>query len=80
MCTYVYIYICIHACILHSFTHLAQVMAKTGVKHLHHKALGFDVSIYFEANGHGTVLFSKRAITALLQAYSSLYRYIDMDR
>jgi len=55
-------------------------MAKTGVKHLHHKALGFDVSIYFEANGHGTVLFSKRAITALLQAYSSLYRYIDMDR
>ncbi|CAF3211590.1 unnamed protein product [Rotaria socialis] len=30
----------------------------TGVKHLHHKALDFDVGIYFEANGHGTVLFS----------------------
>ncbi|XP_048351247.1 phosphoacetylglucosamine mutase [Sphaerodactylus townsendi] len=35
--------------------------AKTGVKHLHHKAKEFDVGIYFEANGHGTVLFSKAA-------------------
>jgi phosphoacetylglucosamine mutase len=30
---------------------------KTGVKHLHHSALEFDVGIYFEANGHGTALF-----------------------
>ncbi|XP_013924152.1 PREDICTED: phosphoacetylglucosamine mutase-like [Thamnophis sirtalis] len=35
--------------------------AKTGVKHLHHKAQEFDIGIYFEANGHGTVLFSKAA-------------------
>ncbi|XP_078587525.1 phosphoacetylglucosamine mutase-like isoform X2 [Branchiostoma floridae x Branchiostoma japonicum] len=35
--------------------------AKTGVKHLHHKALEFDVGVYFEANGHGTVLFSDQA-------------------
>ncbi|XP_063078585.1 phosphoacetylglucosamine mutase isoform X2 [Engraulis encrasicolus] len=35
--------------------------AKTGVKHLHHEALQFDVGVYFEANGHGTVLFSKEA-------------------
>nr|XP_056712380.1 phosphoacetylglucosamine mutase [Euleptes europaea] len=35
--------------------------AKTGVKHLHHKAKEFDVGVYFEANGHGTVLFSKTA-------------------
>ncbi|XP_076128700.1 phosphoacetylglucosamine mutase [Alosa pseudoharengus] len=34
---------------------------KTGVKHLHHAALEFDVGVYFEANGHGTVLFSKAA-------------------
>ncbi|CAG01776.1 unnamed protein product, partial [Tetraodon nigroviridis] len=34
---------------------------KTGVKHLHHVAQGFDVGVYFEANGHGTVLFSKSA-------------------
>ena len=33
----------------------------TGVKHLHHKALEYDVGVYFEANGHGTVLFSDRA-------------------
>lgn len=30
----------------------------TGVKHLHHAAESFDVGVYFEANGHGTVLFS----------------------
>ncbi|XP_069462428.1 phosphoacetylglucosamine mutase [Ambystoma mexicanum] len=34
---------------------------KTGVKHLHHKAQEFDIGVYFEANGHGTVLFSKTA-------------------
>ncbi|KAF7694189.1 phosphoacetylglucosamine mutase isoform X1 [Silurus meridionalis] len=34
---------------------------KTGVKHLHHEAQKFDVGVYFEANGHGTVLFSKKA-------------------
>lgn len=27
----------------------------TGVKYLHHKAKEFDIGIYFEANGHGTV-------------------------
>ncbi|UJR15912.1 hypothetical protein I4U23_002833 [Adineta vaga] len=30
----------------------------TGVKYLHHKALDYDIGIYFEANGHGTILFS----------------------
>ena len=30
----------------------------TGVKHLHHEALNFDIGVYFEANGHGTVLYS----------------------
>jgi phosphoacetylglucosamine mutase len=33
-------------------------MAKTGVKHLHHEAVKFDVGIYFESNGHGTVVLS----------------------
>lgn len=33
--------------------------AKTGVKHLHHEAItNYDVGIYFEANGHGTIIFS----------------------
>jgi phosphoacetylglucosamine mutase len=34
----------------------------TGVKHLHHKAKDFDVGVYFEANGHGTVTFSQKAL------------------
>jgi len=29
------------------------------VKHLHHAAERYDVGVYFEANGHGTVLFSQ---------------------
>jgi len=33
----------------------------TGVKHLHHAAERFDIGVYFEANGHGTVLFSSGA-------------------
>jgi phosphoacetylglucosamine mutase len=40
-------------------------LAKTGVKYLHHKAEQFDVGVYFEANGHGTVLFSERYMQEL---------------
>lgn len=36
------------------------VFTKTGVKYLHHAALDFDIGVYFEANGHGTVVFSER--------------------
>lgn len=36
------------------------VFTKTGVKYLHHAALDFDIGVYFEANGHGTVVFSTR--------------------
>ena len=35
---------------------------KTGVKFLHHAATKFDVGVYFEANGHGTVVFSELAL------------------
>ncbi|WAR21522.1 AGM1-like protein [Mya arenaria] len=34
------------------------VCVATGVKHLHHRALQFDIGVYFEANGHGTVIFN----------------------
>ncbi|GBN47309.1 Phosphoacetylglucosamine mutase [Araneus ventricosus] len=37
------------------------VCVPTGVKHLHHEALKYDIGIYFEANGHGTVIFSNDA-------------------
>jgi phosphomannomutase len=34
----------------------------TGVKHLHHAAERYDIGVYFEANGHGTILFSPETI------------------
>jgi phosphoacetylglucosamine mutase len=37
----------------------------TGVKYLHHQALEFDIGVYFEANGHGTVTFKESAIQQL---------------
>ncbi|KAJ4908128.1 Phosphoacetylglucosamine mutase [Raphanus sativus] len=45
---------------------LDVVFAKTGVKHLHEKAAEFDVGIYFEANGHGTILFSESFVSLLV--------------
>lgn len=36
---------------------LEVVFTPTGVKFLHKKALEYDIGIYFEANGHGTILF-----------------------
>lgn len=38
---------------------LEVVFTPTGVKHLHEKAAEYDIGIYFEANGHGTILFSE---------------------
>ena len=43
----------------------------TGVKHLHHRALHYDVGAYFEANGHGTVIFSAAALDAIQGAASA---------
>ncbi|KAJ7225556.1 phosphoacetylglucosamine mutase [Mycena pura] len=40
----------------------------TGVKHLHHAAENYNIGVYFEANGHGTVLFSPTT-QELLQTY-----------
>ena len=37
----------------------------TGVKHLHHAAKQYQIGVYFEANGHGTVLFSSEALEIL---------------
>ena len=38
------------------------------MKYLHHAAQRFDIGVYFEANGHGTVLFSPSAISHLQSA------------
>lgn len=47
-------------------------IAKTGVKHLHAKALGFDIGVYFEANGHGTVIYSDEAKLKIREERSNL--------
>lgn len=44
---------------------LPVVCTPTGVKHLHHVAQSYDIGVYFEANGHGTVLFSTAANLAI---------------
>lgn len=36
---------------------LPTAIAKTGVKFVHAAAAAYDIGVYFEANGHGTVLF-----------------------
>jgi phosphoacetylglucosamine mutase len=40
-------------------------LAKTGVKFVEHEAKNFDIGMYFEANGHGTVIFSSKAVEVL---------------
>jgi phosphoacetylglucosamine mutase len=40
----------------------------TGVKHLHHAAESYDIGVYFEANGHGTVLFSPATLAKIRSA------------
>lgn len=44
---------------------LEVVFTPTGVKYLHEKAAEYDIGIYFEANGHGTILFSEKFLACL---------------
>lgn len=45
----------------------------TGVHHLHKEAKHYDIGIYFEANGHGTVLFNNaQKISPQLRSISCL--------
>ncbi|CAL7951289.1 unnamed protein product [Xylocopa violacea] len=44
----------------------------TGIKHLHKKALEFDIGIYFEANGHGTVVLKKFVVKTIKKAALNL--------
>lgn len=50
---------------------VAVACTPTGVKHLHHKALEYDIGVYFEANGHGTVIFSPKAKELIASALTS---------
>ncbi|KAH9331421.1 hypothetical protein KI387_003529, partial [Taxus chinensis] len=44
---------------------LEVVITLTGVKYLHEKAAEYDIGIYFEANGHGTILFYEKFLAWL---------------
>ncbi|RNA33867.1 phosphoacetylglucosamine mutase [Brachionus plicatilis] len=46
----------------------------TGVKHLHHEAQKFDIGVYFEANGHGTILLSQKAESIIEERYADLMK------
>ncbi|XP_060207545.1 phosphoacetylglucosamine mutase [Lycium barbarum] len=51
---------------------LEVVLTPTGVKYLHEKAAEFDIGIYFEANGHGTILFSEACLSWLEATHKTL--------
>lgn len=51
---------------------LEVVLTPTGVKYLHEKAAEFDIGIYFEANGHGTILFSESFLCRLEATHKTL--------
>nr|XP_002119184.1 phosphoacetylglucosamine mutase [Ciona intestinalis] len=45
--------------------------AQTGVKHLHKVATAFDIGVYFEANGHGTVTVKDDCLNKIRSAATS---------
>ena len=45
--------------------HLKVDCTPTGVKYLHHAAEKLDIGVYFEANGHGTVIFSHDTLSTV---------------
>lgn len=50
---------------------LPVVRAKTGVKYVHHAATVYDIGVYFEANGHGTVIFHPEFIHKLIRTFEN---------
>jgi phosphoacetylglucosamine mutase len=45
--------------VLDNYKNVQVQCTHTGVQNLHQAAHSFDIGVYFEANGHGTVLFKK---------------------
>lgn len=37
-------------------------MVPTGVKNLHREAVKYDIAVYFEANGHGSIHYTNQVI------------------
>jgi phosphoacetylglucosamine mutase len=55
---------------INSYAKLYCICTPTGVKHLHKKALDYDISVYFEQNGHGNVIIN----TDLYESFNNLSR------
>jgi phosphoacetylglucosamine mutase len=57
------------------------MIAKTGVKYVHQAAHeNFDIGVYFEANGHGTVLFSGAFYHAMTEAHKVVPGHVALQR
>lgn len=50
----------------------------TGVKYLHKKAREFDIGVYFESNGHGTILTKAGVLEALKESNERLYLFLSL--
>lgn len=50
---------------------LGATIARTGVKFVHAKAKEYDIGIYFEANGHGTIIYKHSVVELLEKAIAS---------
>lgn len=50
------------------FQKIPVACVPTGVKHLHHRALELEIGVYFEANGHGTVVFKDSVVEKVRRA------------
>lgn len=48
------------------------VIEPTGVKYLHVAAEHFDIGVYFESNGHGTVVFKPERLAGLEEAIAAV--------
>ena len=60
-----FIFLCVEKLFFYSTQGIPVTFTPTGVKYLHHEALNYDIGVYFEANGHGTVVFSDKAKSAI---------------
>lgn len=55
-------------------------LAATGVKNIHPIAEARDIGVYFEANGHGTMLFNLERITTALRSRVSSTSELEYER
>ncbi len=48
------------------------IITSTGVKYLHVEAKKYDISVYYEANGHGTILIGESAMKKLKEKLNGI--------